>query len=289
MVAIALNLLLVVDPLDDVLYWSDQLQLAQAAFARLATLTSPARPRAAPVIEAGDATVRAHGVRFAYEPGVEAVAGIDFEASAGSNVALVGPSGAGKTTIGLLVCGVLQPSAGSVLVGGADPVESPGLAVMVTQEPYVFAGSLADNLRLGSACASAAEMLAALSVVGAGHLAAADGLETVVDETSVDIVDAQRLSLARLVLNGARAVVVDEATSAMTTSEAARVKDALHAALAGRTQVVITHRMQDLADCDAVWLVVDGGVTRLGSGGGTTADEVAARSLAALGQPAEES
>lgn len=180
---------------------------------------------------------------------------------------MVGPSGAGKTTLGALVAGIHRPSTGAVLLGGVDVTELDPDSLrrqvgLVTQEVHVFAGTLADDLRLAAPGAGDDDLVAALATVGAlGWVQALpDGLATIVGEggRSLTVTQAQQVALARLVLADPPVAVLDEATAEAGSAGARVLEAAADAALAGRTALVIAHRLTQAAAADRI-LVLDKG------------------------------
>ena len=172
---------------------------------------------------------------------------------------MVGASGAGKTTLGALVAGVRRPSDGSVRIGGvalADLAEPRRHVALVTQEVHVFTGTVADNLRLARPDATDDEVAAALTAVGSDL---DPGLVLDPDaggEASATL--GQLLALARLVLADPAVAVLDEATAEAGSVGAQVLEAAAEAALAGRTSLVIAHRLTQAAAADRV-VVLDGG------------------------------
>nr|WP_245599621.1 ABC transporter ATP-binding protein [Embleya scabrispora] len=243
------------------------------------------KPGAEP-LPADAATVEFDGVSFAY-PGadqvslasLESVAVLDrrrsepvlrdvsFRAEPGRVVALVGPSGAGKTTITSLVGRLYDASEGSVRIGGHDvrdvTLDSLRDAVgVVTQDSHMFHDTIRGNLLYAKPDASEEELWAALRGANIGDLVAElpDRLETVVGERGHRLSggEKQRLAIARLLLKSPRVVVLDEATAHLDSESEAAVQQALATALEGRTALVIAHRLSTVRDADLI-LVVDGG------------------------------
>ncbi|MEU9878558.1 ABC transporter ATP-binding protein [Streptomyces phaeochromogenes] len=263
-------------PINAALVLLDDAQSATAALARLvgvADQTSPeaekpepekqvheSRPRTA---KAGG-TVTVTGVHHAYEPGRPVLHDVDLTLRAGERVALVGPSGAGKTTLAKLIAGVHRPTAGSVRVTTNGAGESgDGVPVaLVTQETHVFAGPLADDLRLARADATDAELCTALTAVSALDwvVALPEGLDTVVGEGGHRLTSAQvqQLALARLVLADPPVAVLDEATAEAGSTGARLLEQAADRAADGRTALVVAHRLTQAATADRI-VVMDGG------------------------------
>lgn len=271
------------NPIGAVLTLIDTAQDAAASLRRLvgvASLPAPAEPEHP--TELADASVQLKGVRFAYAAGHDVLAGVDLDVAPGERVALVGPSGAGKTTIAKLVAGVHAPGAGTVRLGGATHDElGPGAVVLVTQEVHVFAGTVADDLRLARPRATDADLRAALVAVGADGWVAQlpDGPATVVGEGGHPLTptQAQQLALARVALTDAPIVVLDEATAEAGSAGARELERAAEAATRGRTTLVVAHRLAQAATADRVAVVDDGRVVedgphaRLAAGSGTYA------------------
>ena len=266
--AAALYFINLFGPINQALFLLDTAQSAAASLARLVGVvdlqpepepTEPAEPR--------DGSIRLSGIAHAYEPGRDVLHGVDLDVAPGSRVALVGASGAGKTTLATIVAGVHRPTRGTVALGGvALPQLGPtGLrrtAALVTQEVHVFAGPLADDLRLSRPEATDAQLREALDAVGALGWAQAlpDGIATVVGDGghALTVVQAQQLALARLVLADPPIAVLDEAT-AEAGSAGSRVLDAAALrALEGRTALVVAHRLTQAATADRV-VVLDAG------------------------------
>lgn len=203
---------------------------------------------------AGGAVV-VRGVSHAYGDGPPVLHRVSLRLGVGEQVALVGASGAGKSTLARLVAGVQAPSSGDVWVGGRR-------VVLVTQEVHVFAGALRDDLRLARPDATDDELREALSTVRALSWAEAlpDGLDTVVGEGGhrLDAARAQQLALARLVLADPPVAVLDEATAEAGSAGARVLERSAAAALAGRTSLVVAHRLTQAVAADRV-VVLDGG------------------------------
>ncbi len=191
------------------------------------------------------------GVTFAYGPGAQPVLrDLDLRVPAGEHLAVVGPSGIGKSTLAGLAVGTLRPDAGSVRTAGP--------AALVPQEAYVFRGTVGENLRyLRGRPPADAEMLAAAEAVGAGPLVAAlGGLDAEVDPGALSAGERQLLALARTYLAPAGLVLLDEATCHLDPAAEA-VAEAAFAARPGGTLVVIAHRISSARRADRV-LVLDG-------------------------------
>lgn len=202
------------------------------------------------------------GVHHEYVPGRPVLRDVHLTLAAGERVALVGPSGAGKTTLAKLIAGVHEPTAGTVLLTGVSTSAESLPVALVTQETHVFAGPLADDLRLARAEATDEALRTALTEVDAlgWVLALPEGLATVVGEGGHRLTAAQvqQLALARLVLADPPVAVLDEATAEAGSSGARLLEKAADRAIENRTALVVAHRLTQAADSDRI-VVMDGG------------------------------
>lgn len=213
------------------------------------------------------------GVSYAYVPGHPVLHHVDLAVAPGQHVATVGTSGAGKTTLAALIAGSLTPSDGHVRIGDRDVVEMDRQAraaavAMVSQTTHVFEGTLRDDLTLARPEASDDQVLAALDLVGADWVRGLpDGLDTLVGHTARSLTPAreQQLALARLVLKDPAVAILDEATAEAGSSGARQLERAAMAAVAGRTALVVAHRLSQAALCDRVVVMEAGRIVEDGS------------------------
>ena len=227
----------------------------------------PAPPRPA------DASIVLEGVRHAYVDGHDVLGGIDLAVAPGERVALIGVSGAGKTTLARVVAGIQRPTGGRVRLGGVELAQLGRAATartvgLVSQEVHVFAGPLAGDLRMARAAASDDELAAALACVGALEWARAlpDGLQTVVGDGGATLTaeQAQQLALARIVLADHPIVILDEATAESGSTGARALERAAAAALEGRTAIVVAHRLTQAAAADRIVVLEAGRIVESG-------------------------
>lgn len=199
--------------------------------------------------------------------GEEVLHGVDFTVEHGQTVALVGSSGAGKSTIASLVPRLYDATSGAVRIGGVDVRETSfadlqGAVGMVTQDGHLFHETIRQNLALAAPDADDEQMWSALSRARMDHVVRelGDGLDTMVGERGYRLSggERQRLTIARLLLASPRVVILDEATSALDSTSEAFVQAALDEAMAERTALVIAHRLSTIRRADRI-LVIEGG------------------------------
>ena len=206
--------------------------------------------------------------------GADVLRGVSFDVPAGTMTALVGPSGAGKTTISALATRLYDVNSGSVLVGDQDvrgvTLESLHDAIgVVTQDAHMFHDTIRSNLLYARPGSTEAELLEACSSAQIGDLITAlpDGLDTVVGDRGYRLSggEKQRIALARLLLKAPRVLILDEATAHLDSESENAVQRALDTALVGRTSIVIAHRLSTIRRADQILVMVDGRVAERGT------------------------
>jgi ATP-binding cassette, subfamily B, multidrug efflux pump len=211
--------------------------------------------------------VRFENVDFEYDAGTPILRDMTLDAPAGSMIALVGPTGAGKTTIINLLTRFYEISSGRILIDDRDIRDMPKEALrrqlgLVLQDTYMFSGSVMDNIRFGRLDATDAECIEAARVADADHFIRQlpNGYATQLSERAGNLSQGQRqlLSIARAVLADPGILILDEATSSVDTRTEARIQKALLRLMKGRTSFVIAHRLSTIRDADQV-IVINGG------------------------------
>ncbi|WP_369745873.1 ABC transporter ATP-binding protein [Paenarthrobacter sp. AMU7] len=261
------------DPIGLVLGQFDELQKAAAGLGRMFGLTmSTAKTLPTALSRGTDSSIVLDNVTFAYPGQRPALRGVSLTVRPGERVAVVGTSGAGKTTLAKVIMGLEHPDSGTAWVGGlnsaaAAPADLHSRIAMVSQEVHVFSGTLAGDLRLAKPDASPADLSRVLAAVGATWMKTLDdGLETSVGAGGHQLTpeQAQQLALARLMLKDPPIAVLDEATAEAGTGSATMLDQAAEAVLAGRTSVVIAHRLSQAASADTVVVMEQGRIIESG-------------------------
>ncbi|GAA2636648.1 ABC transporter ATP-binding protein [Streptomyces spororaveus] len=270
-------------PLGSIMFTFDEAQKSGASLTRLVgVLEEDAEDRlvgALAVAGAGNGprpvAVEVAGLTFRYPDSEEPVVrDVDLTIPAGTSLALVGATGAGKSTLAALIAGIGTPQSGSVRIGstdlaGLDEAGARALVSILTQETHVFSGPLAEDLRLAAPEATDAELREALRTVGAGGWADAlpDGLDTPVGEGGerLDVTKVAHIALARLVLGRTPVVVLDESTAEAGSEGAAELERAVRVACAGRTTLFVAHRLTQAMAADRIAVLDAGRVVEQGT------------------------
>ncbi len=212
-------------------------------------------------------------IHFSYRTGQEVLHGIDLKIPSGTSLALVGPTGAGKTTLASLVARFHDPTSGEVLLDG---IPLPQIALeelrrevgVVTQEPFLFQATVRENLELGKPGATDIEIERVLQAACALDFVRAlpDGWNSKVGERGVRLSagERQRLSIARALLKDPPVLILDEATASVDTATEKQIQLALDHLLAGRTSIVVAHRLSTVRKADAIAVVENGRIKELG-------------------------
>ncbi len=213
-------------------------------------------------------------VGFAYPGGRRAAhTGLSFRIDAGERVAIVGPSGAGKSTIVRLLSRLYQAQSGSIRIGGRDlrdldPTQVRGMIAVVSQDTYLFHGSVEDNLRLGRPKATHEDLVAAATAANAqGFIdALPNGYQSVIGERGMQLSGGQRqrLAIARALLRDSPILVLDEALSSVDTENEAIIQQALDRLMTDRTTLILAHRLSSVIGADRILVLKDGAVVQSG-------------------------
>jgi ATP-binding cassette subfamily B protein len=274
--AFLLYLQLTFEPVQSLSFLFNQVQSAGAALRKIFTLldTPGDLPDGSGELPAyGDLALR--GVSFGYAPhGPLVLDGVDLVVPRGEHLALVGPTGAGKSTLAKLVARFYDPTAGSITLGGTElrDVRLAGLrrrVAMITQDGYVLDASVRDNIRLTRPDATDADVDHAVERIGATEALAwlPQGLDTAAGPGGAQLSAGQRqlVALARAALLEADVLVLDEATSDLDPGTEQAVTAAMAEVMRGRTVLVIAHRLSTILEADRIAVVADGGIAELGT------------------------
>ena len=228
-----------------------------------------------------DGSVTLRDVRFSYDGKTDVIQGVSMDIPAGQTVALVGPSGGGKSTLAGLICRFFDVQGGSVRIGGADVRDIPKEELMDTvsfvfQNSRLLKGTLLDNVKLGKPEATDEEVLAALRAAQCMDIIEKfpEGLHTVVGSKGVYLSggEQQRIAIARAMLKDAPILILDEATAFADPDNEAKVQSAFAELSKGKTVIMIAHRLSTVANADCIYVVQDGQIAESG-----TKDELCAK------------
>jgi ATP-binding cassette subfamily B protein len=218
--------------------------------------------------------IRLEDVCFAYDQGPEVLHDVDLRVGQGTTLALIGATGAGKSTVAKLIARFYDPKAGRVTLDGVD-LRQVRMADLrramgyVPQEGFLFSGTVLDNIRFGRPEATRAEVEAAARAVGADQVIAGlpDGYDTQVGERGALLAAGERqlVAFARAWIADPALLILDEATSNLDAASEARITDALQRLRSGRTTIVIAHRLSTIAQADQIAVVEDGRIVESGT------------------------
>jgi ATP-binding cassette, subfamily B, bacterial len=275
--AFLLYLRMFFEPMQEISQFFNTFQSASAALEKIAgvlaqqpAVTDPEQPVTLPTVK-GD--IAFHDVEFSYVPGRPVLPDLRLDVPAGQTVALVGTTGAGKTTIAKLIARFYDPTSGVVTLDGVDlrdmsQSELRRHVVMVTQENFMFEGSVAENIRFGRPDATDAEIRSAAEAVGAHRFIEAlpDGYDTDVAKRGGRLSAGQRqlIAFARAFLADPAVLILDEATSSLDIPSERLVQSALATVLADRTALVIAHRLSTVQVADRVLVLEHGRIVEDG-------------------------
>jgi len=221
-----------------------------------------------------DGSVELRHVSFEYTPGVPVLRDVSLLAPAGTSLALVGPSGGGKSTLIGLVAAFHRPTSGEVLIDG-KPLDDLRLADyrrhigIVPQDAFLFADSIYDNIAMGNPHATREEVLRAAQIAHVDEFAERfdDRYETIVGERGVKLSGGQkqRVAIARAIVADPRILILDEATSSLDSESEALIQDGLNVLMKGRTTFVIAHRLSTIRNADCIAVIEEGQVIERGT------------------------
>ncbi|HEU4948855.1 MAG TPA: ABC transporter ATP-binding protein [Kribbella sp.] len=266
------------EPLQDISQFYNTFLSASAALEKLSGVLAEEPDVAEPVEPARPGRARGHlelrNVQFSYVDGVPVLPGLDLDVAAGQTLALVGTTGAGKTTIAKLVARFYDPTGGQVRLDGVDlrrltEDDLRERVVMVTQENFLFTGTVADNIRFGKPDATMDEIVEAAKMIGAHDFITAlpNGYETSVEKRGSRLSAGQRqlVAFARAFLADPAVLILDEATSSLDIPSERLVQRALRTILAERTAIVIAHRLSTVETADRVIVLEHGRIIEDGA------------------------
>jgi ATP-binding cassette subfamily B protein len=231
------------------------------------------RPDAQPLPEV-DGRVHFDNVRFGYGRGPEVLHGLDLDVPAGTTVALVGHTGAGKSTIAKLLARFYDPREGRITIDSHDLRDVTQASLrhqlgIVPQEGFLFAGTVTDNIAFGRPDATPQQVVQAAQTVGAHEfiLRLEDGYQTELQErgTRLSLGQRQLVALARALLADPRILILDEATSSVDIGTERKIEQALRLLLAGRTAFIIAHRLSTIRDADLIVVLEHGRIVEQGT------------------------
>ncbi|MEM1229098.1 MAG: ABC transporter ATP-binding protein [Pseudomonadota bacterium] len=269
------------EPVEELGAWFAEMQMAQASAERILSLINAVPTvRDSAAVDAASATdadrietVILEDLSFAYDPAEPVLQNINLTVARGQTVAIVGPTGGGKSTLVNLICRFYEPTGGTVRINGRDYRERSQDWLhqrlgIVLQQPHVFSGTIADNIRYGKLDATMADIQAAARTAGAHEFIAGleQGYASEVGEGGGRLSAGQKqlVSFARAILADPQILVMDEATSSVDTVTETQIQRGLSAVLSGRLAFVIAHRLSTIRDADLILYIADGQIVERG-------------------------
>ncbi len=255
-------------------WWTDCLNALQRLFEIKDASPDVAEKDGAMVLDDLKGDVEFENVSFAYEEGREVIKNVSFSVPAGTTLGIVGHTGAGKSTLANLLTRLYDPDSGVIKIDGVDLKELSfaalrGSIAIVSQETYLFRGTIMDNIRYAKPNATEEEVIAAAKAASAHDfiIKYPDGYQTMVGFGKKDLSggEKQRVSIARALLTDPKILILDEATAAMDTQTERQIQAALNAVTAGRTTIIIAHRLSTLREADNLIVIEKGEVAERGT------------------------
>ena len=261
--------------LTKIMYMSESKMIVADALSRIDSVLDEA-----PVAESvkpqhpKDSSITLRDVQFSYDGETDVIRGVSMDIRPGQTVALVGPSGGGKSTLASLICRFFDVRSGSICVGGADVRDIPKEELMDTvsfvfQNSRLLKGSILDNVKLGRPDATEAEVLSALRAAQCMDIIEkfSDGIHTVIGSKGVYLSggEQQRIAIARAMLKNAPILILDEATAFADPDNEAKVQAAFAELAKGKTVVMIAHRLSTVVNADCIYVVQDGRIAESGT------------------------
>ncbi len=268
--------------LTKIMYMSESKMIVADALQRIdSVLDAEAVPESQCPRHPEDGSITLTDVHFSYDGKTDVIKGVSLQVQPGQTVALVGPSGGGKSTLASLIVRFFDVGSGSIRIGGADVRDIPKEELMDTvsfvfQNSRLLKGSILDNVKLGRPDATEEEVLAALRTAQCMDIIEKfpEGVHTVIGTKGVYLSggEQQRIAIARAVLKNAPILILDEATAFADPDNEAKVQAAFAELAKGKTVIMIAHRLSTVADADCIYVVRDGQIEEAG-----TRDELCAR------------